>query len=393
MSFGPKFGLFVALFMAMSSSMALSQPRDGALIDGEFRDALMEVERGEFDTAIRHLSALANETHAPRIYLELARALYLNGKDEDARKLFIYIYENNPPVDVKATILTFIDRIDMRRGKFAFGIRGERASNPLSEPTSSVFQFNGMTLTNANAPQYQDSMGIVYSARYEKQFTENYDVRSAASIRDLAGSSADYLSGDVSLGYHVSTAPLEIRGGIEFMNMKDRSYKMPYLETSYQLPLTDRMTLQPRIQIGSINHEAGYGPSGQSYRLSLMSAYAISPAKKFVTGPQIEIRNVGFDELSYRSAGWSFASDFGFQLLSISTFTFPSLTEFNATDPFWGVRRVDRSIRGSVDFSSDRIRYKGYMPILSFSCEQTQSNIDYYTTNNCTVGLGLRDIF
>lgn len=396
-----RFRLIRQLALIVSIVLASAEAYDASaqtikredIIERDFIVALAALEQGQIELAIAQLSALAKETHAPRIRLELARALTFVGKDEDARALFIGVYEDNPPPDVKATILNFIDDIDLRRGKLSFGLRGERASNPLSEPTSSVFQFAGQTLTSASEPRYQNSFGVVYFARYEKQLSPLFDLRSAASFRDLPGTSGDLASGDVSIGYRLAETPLELRGGVEFARMTDRSFTMPYVETSYRVSLSDRLAVQPRLQKGDMQHEAGFGPSGQNYRFSVPAIYALSPARKLITGPQTEFRRVGFEELSYHSLGWTFEADFNFPLFSIATTIFPSVTEFEAVDPFWDVRRRDEGLRGSIELSSDRIRYGGIKPTLNFSCDRTRSTIDYYTSDNCAVGLGMQKIF
>src|SRR5262249_53863968 len=150
--------------------VASSAKADDASTNIEFQKAIYLIENGyPLDAAII-LERLFQETGAPRIRLELARALMRSGQLDQARKLFVEAYEANPPIQVKATIARFIDQIDHIRGKFAFGISAAHLTNPLAQPSLFSFNWNGFALQSNVNPKQQNVWGAIYFGSYEKTF-------------------------------------------------------------------------------------------------------------------------------------------------------------------------------------------------------------------------------
>ncbi|MEO1471811.1 MAG: tetratricopeptide repeat protein, partial [Pseudomonadota bacterium] len=86
-------------------------------VDRAFRRAIALIEGGRPAEAIPVLRAiLARVPRAPRVRLELARALFLDRKFGDSREQFQIVLSGGVPDQVRRNVLRFIRQIDARRG-------------------------------------------------------------------------------------------------------------------------------------------------------------------------------------------------------------------------------------------------------------------------------------
>ncbi len=363
-------------------------------VDTEFQFALRLIDIGQAASAVPSLARLYQQTHAKRIGLELARALTFSGRSKEARKLFVDIYNDEPPPAVKLTILKFIDQIDRSRGKFTFGVAATKTSNPLSQPDSVQVYFLGNTFTIQLNRDDRNLLGILANAGYERTYTNGYDVRAFVSHREMPRHpNADLTSGDVSVGKQIAEAPVEVRAGVQFQSMTKQSFRMPYFEISYRRALGPAIEIQPRLQVGYHDFLGGPGLSGMNYRVLAPVTYSPRPTLGFSIGPRVEFRAAAFAEQRYVSAGLALDVAHTGKRLAVSFTAFPYTTQFSAVDPFWGKRRSDTSLYVAAVLSSDRLRVKGVVPTIGPYCGLNRSNIAYYSINNCGVSFGARRIF
>ena len=112
-----------ALTVVLGASAAQAQP---AADDRALAQALRSAEAGDFDPAIRDLSALAAETDASRIRLELGRVYFLAGEYRRAKEQFLKVYERDIPYPVRRTVNLYLDDIDQQIGYLAPPLGGRR---------------------------------------------------------------------------------------------------------------------------------------------------------------------------------------------------------------------------------------------------------------------------
>jgi hypothetical protein len=365
-----------------------------AEIDGEFQFALRLIDVGQAAVAVPILERLYGQTRAIRIRLELARALWFNGRAEEARALFVEIYQSNPPPAVKVTILKFTDQIDRKRGKLSLSVSVTKASNPLNQPAEVQLFFLGSPFTLQLSQKDKNLWGFILSAGYERTFTDGYDVRANVSFREMPKHpDVNMLVGNVSVGKQIGNKPLEVRIGAQFEQMTNRSYRLPYVEVGYRRIINQKLDFQPRLQVGYYHFLPGDGLSGINYRASAPVTYTFNPAMAVSVGPRFEVRDASFAEQRYVNAGVDFEAALNFKRVTVAATVYPYVTQFWRTDPFWGQRRSDKALYVGAAISSDRVRFRGFLPTLNPFCSLNDSNIAYYRVNNCGFNVGVRQIY
>jgi hypothetical protein len=122
----PPFLLAVLLALGCGGAGAQPRPPDPAAIEATFQDSLAAMEAGAPRAAVPGLRAiLAADPTLVRVRLELARAYFLDGDFEQARREFLIVLSGDLPPPVRAAVLDFIRRIDAQRAfvwGFDFGI-------------------------------------------------------------------------------------------------------------------------------------------------------------------------------------------------------------------------------------------------------------------------------
>jgi hypothetical protein len=140
--------LFAVLALALGAcGSAWAQGQAAGPNQQAFMTGVRAIDAGDFATAIRVLRALADTTGAPRVRLELARALYLDKQYLRAREAFLKVYRQpNLPYRVRRTINVFLADIDQRAGYFEPSVGLEVNSNPAQIASSGTYQILGIPL-------------------------------------------------------------------------------------------------------------------------------------------------------------------------------------------------------------------------------------------------------
>lgn len=365
-----------------------------ATVEAQFEFALRLIDNDQAAAAIPNLEFLYNQTKAPRIHLEWARALLFAGRLAESRKLFVEIYNANPPPAVKATILRFIEQIDHKAGNLRIGVSATKTSNPLGQPSEVQLYFFGNPFTLQLNPKDKNLLGVVFNASYDKAFSNGLDIRANTSFREMPKHpDANQFFGDVSVGKQIKGLPLEVRVGGQIEQMTNQSFRLPYVELGYRKAFSQRLDIQPRLQVGYYDFVAGQGLSGMNFRLNVPVSYMFDPAKVISVGPRIEMRDAKFGEQRYINAGFYAEAVATVKRVTIDATVYPYTTQFLQTDPFWGQRRSDKALYAGVAISSDRVRLNGLLPTLNPFCALNSSNIGFYKINNCGFNVGVRKIF
>ena len=83
-----------------------------------FREGMEAMSQNQFDAAAQVFRRILDERpDLLRVRLELARALYLAGKDEAARSQFETVLAADLPAPVAENVRTFLDRLRARRAQ------------------------------------------------------------------------------------------------------------------------------------------------------------------------------------------------------------------------------------------------------------------------------------
>ena len=382
-----------ALGFLLAISLASPALAAGDATDSKFLGALQQLDNGQANEAIPALEALYAETKAPRVRLELARAYLFAGMKEKARETFIAAYEDNPPPGVKSTILNFLNRMSLQEGKFTYGISLTKVTNPLNQPSAFGINFGGTYLELSQDTAAKNLTGLLFSGGYEKTFDYGYSLRTSLSYRYMPVPSANLFMTDTYVSKDVVTLNSQFRAGLELIDMTGQSYQMPYVASLYKYDITPMFNVIPMVQIGYFNSSVSTAFSGAVYRFGLPVNYSIDPSKTFSIVPKAEFHDSALSTLRYFTYGIGFDASLRFDFITINTSVMPRITEFASVDPFWGVVRKDKGLFGSIEVSSDYVRYDGFLPSVNAYCNSNGSNVKFYTLNGCGFSFGLTKIY
>ena len=364
-----------------------------AEIDSQFQSALRLIDLGQVAVAIPILQRLYDQTRAPRIRLELARALWLAGRVDEARALFIEAFKNDPPPVVKANVLTFIDRIDRQRGKLTLSASVARYDNPLQQPGAYTLNFAGINLTFEPDATYRKQWGVNVGGSYAKEFRSGWALSTVANYRELPGNMADRLTADLSLSRQFRSTPLEIKLGATRLDQIGQSFTLPYAQAAYAFSLSNQSAIRPTVTLGYYIADAGKSGSGVQAEAFVPLVHSPLPTKFFAIGPTILKHSAGYGEQAYTSVGIRGLASIQTEKFNVELGAQGTITRFDAVDPFWGVRRKDRGLFASAMISSYKVRLGPFVPAFGVTCSVTGSTVDYYRQGGCDTLFEVRRIF
>ena len=132
--------IVLALMLAAAAAAWPGLARSGDALQREFVEAMQQLKAGHLAGAERILRAMLERTDSPRVKLELARVLYLEGRDAEAKALFREVSaRSDTPWRVRDNIAPFVRSIEERSGYLRFGVTVVSDSNPRSLPAQEEF--------------------------------------------------------------------------------------------------------------------------------------------------------------------------------------------------------------------------------------------------------------
>ena len=366
---------------------------EDAVTQARFIEAIELIDKGRADLAVLILEQLHSEMPTPRIRLERARALMLTGRLEPARNLFVEAFKDDPPPTVKANILAFVSRIDRLRGKLTVGAGVARYNNPLQQPGVYTLNFGGIELTYEADERYRNQWGVTLSGSYVKEFAGDWIVRASGSWRDLPLDRADQVGIDASVSRQLTSPPLEVRVGATRLVQKDQSFTLPYGQLTYSVPLGPKLGLKPSITAGYYAADAGEGASGLQVDAFVPLVFAPSPTRSIAIGPNYLRRDTPFKEQAFSAVALRAMASAQSDLVNLDAGIQASITQFGGVDPFFGKKRRDQRLYGSLAVSSFKLRLGPFVPAFGISCDIARSNIAYFERSGCDTAFEVRKIF
>ena len=119
-----------------------------------FVEAMQQLRAGNFERAEGILRDMLKRTGSPRVKLELARVLYLEGKDAEAKALFKEVsMQSDTPWRVRDNIAPFVRSIEERSGYVKLGVTVVSDSNPRNLAPQEEFTIGNLHVTPTEAPK------------------------------------------------------------------------------------------------------------------------------------------------------------------------------------------------------------------------------------------------
>lgn len=181
--------------------------------------------------------------------------------------------------------------------------------------------------------------------------------------------------------------------GVIRLGQQYQSFTLPHVQATYTFSLNQRAAIQPSARVGYYFADSGRSLSGWQADLFAPYVHSPNPAQTFAIGPTVLRHDVGFAEQSYTSFGLRAVASIRSEKVNVEAGLQGRITRFDAVDPFWGERRKEKGLYGSVMVSSDRVRIGPFTPAVGVSCDITRSTIGYYQQSSCDALFEVRKLF
>jgi tetratricopeptide (TPR) repeat protein len=354
------------------------------------------LQAGDYDGAARTFRAVLESTGAPRVKLELARALFHQKKYDESRALFEQVLADpDLPWQVRDNIEAFIRAIEKAQGYLKFAISLVTDSNPRSLNGQREFTIAGLPLTFRPPADNKRVTGLRYAVQGFQPLLPEQRLSGyfTGSYIDYPGSSLDRLTVDFGAAKVLDDADgLSVRAGLEAGSFGDqRLYGFPYVAGLATLLQGPRHRVSGEVKLGRVNF-TDYPHLDATYKSATVSA--IRP----LSGHDALSLNTTFEhskaaERPYSYYGLSVGPGITWLLakpaLQMTTELGLSLRRYAATDPFFGEQRADRKARLDLTARSKQWRWMNYRPALTVSFERNRSNIDFYGYRKVNLSMAL----
>lgn len=374
---------FLSLAGALSSGPVPAQSREEAL-QRMFVEGVQQLEEGKLTQAESIFREMLKTTDSPRVKLELARTLFLQGKYEEAKKLFQEVAtQSDTPWRVRDNIEHFVRQIEERTGYLKFGISLVSDSNPRNLSQQREFSIGGLRVTPTEAPK--KVTGLRYSAQGWKPFVDPVRVAGyfTASYVDYPNQDLDRLTVDAGLARNISESG-RVRGkaGIEFGTFGgNRLYQFPYLGLDSVLAETQTARLTGELKAGKVTFPDFDYLDATNTSVALSARKILSQSVVASLSGRAEVSNAR--ERPYSYYGWEVGP-------AIDTFWMETtfligaraiygLRKYEETDPLFGERRSDSRARLDVTVGNKKWRWRNSYVSLVASHERAHSSIEFYS--------------
>jgi len=367
--------------------LAFGQPSDEDL-QRAFIEGAQQLQAGKLAQAESTFRAMLEATDSPRVKLELARTLFLQGNYDEAKILFKEVsLRSDTPWRVRDNVSTFVRHIEERTGYFKWGVTMVSDSNPSNLARQKEFSIGDLQVTPTQAPKR--ATGMRYSAQGWLPLAPlGGAAYLTASYIDYPAHELDRLTADTGLAKNlVESGRVRGKAGLEFGTADGSSlYQFPHLGLDAVLSQSETYRLAGELKFGKVRLSdfeylnATYRSGALSLRRELSQSVA-GTVRAAVEGSRAA-------EQPYTYYGWDLAP-------GISTF-WPETTflvgatlsfgtrKYADVDPLFGTRRADQKTRLDVTLGNKKWRWRDSYVALVASLEENRSNIgffDYQKTN------------
>lgn len=372
----------LALLIAFAS-ISLFANADERALQRSFVEAARHLQAGDPARAESILRGMLEATDSPRVKLELARALYVQGKYGEAKALFREVsMQAQTPWRVRDNIEHFVRAIEERTGYLKLGATIISDSNPRNLAAQREFSIGDLRVTPTEAPK--KVYGLRYSARGWLPLSESSGLSGylAAAYNDYEGEELDRLTLDLGV-VRPLTSSGRLRGklGVESGTFGGkRLYSFPYVGLDSVLAQTEAWRLTAEMKAGKVSFP-DFAYLDATYASSAFSASrAVSSSGSVSLSGSLERSSAA--ERPYTYDGWELGPGVNWFWLD-SAFLLgvrASVGErrYAAADPLFGLRRRDAKVRLELTLGNKRWRWRHRYVSLLASLEQSDSNIGFY---------------
>ena len=378
--------VFLLLFLGTSAARA-----DEDALQRAFAEGMQAQQAGELSRAESIFRRMLESTDSPRVRLELARTLFLQGEYGESKRLFKQVsLQSDTPWRVRDNIALFVREIEERTGYLKLGITVVSDSNPGNLARQKEFSIGDLQVTPTEAPKKMTGMRYLAQGWLPVRAIESGGYLSVAYV-DYPEQDFDRLTVDAGLVRNLTQSG-RVRGkaGLEFGTQGGNGlYRYPYIGLDTLLAQSESSRLAAELRLGRVLFpdfdylDATYRSAALSARHEMSHAVA-GTLRAMLEGSRAE-------EKPYSYYGWDLGP-------GISTF-WPEYTflvgasvsvgarKYAEVDPVFGQRREDERARAEVTVGNKKWRWRDNYIALVASVEETRSNIGFYSYRKSNVSL------
>jgi hypothetical protein len=334
---------------------------------------------------------MLESTDSPRVKLELARTLYLQGQYAEAKRLFKDVsLRDETPWRVRDNIALFVREIEERTGYLKLGVTVVSDSNPGNVARQKEFSIGDLRVTPTEAPK--KLTGLRYSAQgwlpIEALGVSGY---ATASYVDYPEQDFDRLTVDAGLVRNLTqSGRLRGKAGLEFGTQGGNGlYRYPYVGLDTLLAQSESSRLAAELRLGRVLFpdfdylDATYRSAALSWRQE-MSRTVAGTLRAMVEGSRAE-------EKPYSYYGWDLGPGISmfwpqYTFLVGASFSVGA-RKYAEVDPMFGQRREDERARAELTVGNKKWRWRDSYVTIVASVEDTSSNIGFYSYRKSNVSL------
>lgn len=382
----------LALAFALTANLAFAQSPDP--LQQAFVEGMQLLEAGQAAQAERVFRAMLKRTDSPRVKLELARALYAQGKLKEAKALFQQVSAQPvTPWRVRDNIAGFVADIEERTGYLKFGVTVVSDSNPRNIAPQEEFSIGDLRVTPTEAPK--EESGLRYSMRGWRPFSASGRTAGylSAAYNDFPGKEIDRLTADLGV-VQVLTASGRVRGkaGFEAGTFGgSRLYDFPYLGLDAVLLEAPAWRLTGEAKIGKVRFadfthlDADFSSGAVSVRRALSQTLSASI--------RASVERSRAAEAPYSYDGWELGPG-AIVLWPASAYTLGASAtygerKYGAADPLFGRVRKDERSRVELTLGNKNWRWRSWQVALVASLEENRSSIEFFSYRKANLSLAV----
>ena len=386
-----RLALAIVVAAGLASNRAPARADEDAL-QRSFIEGVQLLEAGNAQRAEEIFRDLLKATDGPRVKLELARTLYLEGKYAESKKLFQEVsMQPDTPWRVRDNITQFVQQIEEKTGYLKFGVSVVSDSNPRNLAAQKEFSIGDLRVTPTEAPK--KVMGLRYSARGWLPIQDGASGYLAASYTDFPGGDFDRLTTDVGIAKSLSDSG-RVRGkaGVELGTFGGRPlYQFPYVGLDSVIAESASYRLAGELKLGKLRlpdfgyQDAVYSSGAVSVR------YLHSQAVTATLRTGVEYSRAS--ERPYSYYGWDVGPGINWLWAETAYLVGVSASlgsrKYADADPIFGKQRSDSKTKLEVTLGNKQWRWRNSYVALVASVEENRSNIEFYSYRKANLSVSV----
>ena len=338
--------------------------------------------------AERFKAILALRPSLTRVRLELARAYYLSGRDDEAGRQFSLSLADDLPPSTEAAVEHFLRRLDARK-RWSASLSASMLPE-IRRPHREEVLIGGVPFRLDEDARSSSGMGGLITAGVSLSPMVAEDVRGvlAASAASKLYERSEWndvsVTGDAGLArlFHGGSLSGGLRLGRQWTGGDGHLRRLgPWAQLRMQFYNTAHLGLT--LSAGYRKHDTLHGRDGWRVALNPRLLYVLDGRTATEVEPVFEIVEAETDHHGSRLLGLGMTVSRAFENgVTLSFSPAVHVRRHAAGDPLFGRTRVDKNLSISARVLHRALRYRGFAPYVGYSLERNRSNIPIHQYQN-----------